>query len=370
MSDSFNLCPPFHPTTFLERGVSVPFTTPLLSGSRVRPAEREGLELAVPNPSGGRGQYVLPWAGLGELCRPTLHDRRIQEGVAALRGVTPGSIRRVGRLVAAEGLAGRKAQEAAAQAEARDGEARLLANFHLLLNLVRKVEPPGLEAVPPEREQPAELERRAKRAVAHVAPRLGMEADRVATMLEELATILAGIGLGPDAKQARLPRALARLVALREDMEAWGAQRSDESATAADLIRAAVALTVTCTMTTLADARALVVNPIGLLQRWRADPEAVARTIARPEWLLDGWDAICLIWQEAAGPAAQRAALNEMAQLAPIVPKEAGEWVGNSVVAEATIVFRRMVELNHDWRSGLHVVDLVARNEHLRALAE
>ncbi len=38
----------FLPTTFLERGVAVPFTTPLLAGSRTRPGERNQLELIVP----------------------------------------------------------------------------------------------------------------------------------------------------------------------------------------------------------------------------------------------------------------------------------------------------------------------------------
>src|ERR1700712_5461419 len=52
---------PYHPTTFLERGVAVPFTTPMLAGTRARPAEKQGLELVIPNPSGGRGVYIMAW---------------------------------------------------------------------------------------------------------------------------------------------------------------------------------------------------------------------------------------------------------------------------------------------------------------------
>ncbi|MBU6498939.1 MAG: hypothetical protein KGQ40_10460, partial [Rhodospirillales bacterium] len=54
----------FLPSTFLERGVAVPFTTPQLAGARARPGTRVPLELVVPNPSGGRGHYILPWDGL------------------------------------------------------------------------------------------------------------------------------------------------------------------------------------------------------------------------------------------------------------------------------------------------------------------
>ena len=52
--------PSHQSATFGERGVSVPFTTPALAGARVRRDARHGLALLVPNPSGGRGIYVLP----------------------------------------------------------------------------------------------------------------------------------------------------------------------------------------------------------------------------------------------------------------------------------------------------------------------
>jgi hypothetical protein len=69
----------FLPTTFLERGVAVPFTTPILIGARARPGERKPLELIVPNPSGARGVYILPWDGISGLCKPTVHDRRLSD---------------------------------------------------------------------------------------------------------------------------------------------------------------------------------------------------------------------------------------------------------------------------------------------------
>ena len=87
----------YHPATFLERGVAIPFTTPLLFGTRARPSERHGSELIIPNPSGGRGVYVLSWAAIAQLCQPTLHDQIFNEHIAALVAVTPASIRRVAR---------------------------------------------------------------------------------------------------------------------------------------------------------------------------------------------------------------------------------------------------------------------------------
>ena len=83
----------FLPTTFLERGVAVPFTTPQLNGARARPGERNPLELVVQNPSGGRGVYILSWDHISSLYTLTLNDRRLIEAVVKLRGVTPDTIR-------------------------------------------------------------------------------------------------------------------------------------------------------------------------------------------------------------------------------------------------------------------------------------
>jgi len=101
------------PTTFLERGIAVPFTTPQLAGARVRPGEREGLELIVPNPSGGRGVYIVAWESMSAICRPTVHDCRLSAMVAGVRGVTPATIRQAARQAAAQGYAGRRAAVAA-----------------------------------------------------------------------------------------------------------------------------------------------------------------------------------------------------------------------------------------------------------------
>jgi hypothetical protein len=122
---------PYHPTSFLERGAAIPFTTPLLAGTRARPAEKQGLELVIPNPAGGRGVYIMGWTSISSLCCPTLHDRQLNDRIAKLVSVTPSTIRRVGREVAAEGLAGEEATTAARLAAEHDRGDRLVANYQL-----------------------------------------------------------------------------------------------------------------------------------------------------------------------------------------------------------------------------------------------
>jgi len=96
----------YQPASFVERGLDAPFTAPLLAGARLRALNRSGIELVVPNPSGGRGVYILPWNSARTLCRPTVHDLRLYEELRRVPALTPGSVRLAARVVAIQGLAG------------------------------------------------------------------------------------------------------------------------------------------------------------------------------------------------------------------------------------------------------------------------
>ncbi len=358
----------YHPTTFLERGVAVPFTTPMLAGTRARPGERSGTELIVPNPAGGRGVYILPWAGVCQLCRPTVHDTCMNDKVAALRSVTPATIRQAAREVAAQGLAGHDARAAADAAGASEYQDRLLTNFLLLLALVEQVDPVGLGRVPENRARTAELELRAKRTVIGIAPKLGRPADSIATTLEEIAGIFVGIGLPGQSSPARVPRLLEALCRLRAETAAWAREHNDESGAQASMVSNVADLTVSCAEKTLAQAYELTQDVAGLLREWGTAPQRVIQLVARPEWLLDGWEQICLIWECSDDDAARRSALVEISLLVPVLPKETSDWVGTNIDADLALRFRRTVSLNQDWRTGA-VFERIARNEKLRALA-
>jgi hypothetical protein len=61
--------------------------------------------------------------------------------------------------------------------------------------------------------------------------------------------------------------------------------------------------------------------------------------------------------------------LVEISGLIPVLPKEASDWSEGKSEVEVAFRFRRLVSLNEDWRTGSAVFQLIARNEHLRALA-
>ncbi len=360
---------PYHPVTFLERGVAVPFTTPMLAGTRARPRERGGTELIVPNPSGGSGAYVLPWNGVRDLCRPTMHDAQLNAMIAELAAITPSDIRAAARTIAAEGLAGRPARTAADAAAAQEQRDRLVTNFLLLLELVKQAEPPGSNRVPPEQEQPAILERRARSVITQIAPLLSLSPDRVANGLERLADLFCPIGIGKDARDARHVRLIDSLIGLRDRMTGWANSHHDDSVPAARMVANVADVTLSCAAAILASTRAMVDDLPALLRSLDAAPTTVIERATRMDWLLDGWEQICLVWQTAETAVTQRAALADMALMVPVLPREVVSWMDNTVLADDVGHLRRFVPINQDWRTGVTVFDLVARNEHIRALA-
>jgi hypothetical protein len=317
------------------------------------------LELIIPNPSGGRGVYILPLEGIHDFCPLTLNDRRLADGINKIRGVTPDTIRHIAREVAAEGLAGRGAVAAAKQAQKNDELAKIQANFDLLISLVSQTEPKGEESIPVQKAHPLDLEHRGRRAVARVATKLGCTQDGAAAALEQLASVFQGVGVR---SAARIPRELDDLTCVRRDVLKFLESASDTKASKAQLIAASADLTITLVTATLADARALVDDIRTLMRNWVASPAPTMQLLARPDWLLDGWNRICALWSSAISA---EDAVSEMAALIPVIPREAEMWSSYRVghLIDVPQYRRAVVRQLEDWRTGVTVTDLIARNE-------
>ncbi len=357
----------YRPGTFLERGVAVPFTTPMLIGSRARPGEREGLELVVPNPSGGRGVYLFDWSGIAQFCQPSLYDLALTERVAAMRSVTPASIRRAAEMVAAGGLAGREVADAATWALRHEQQSGLLANFTLLIGLMQQIEAAKPGQIPLECENPAQLQQRARHAIAIFAPKIGMDGDQVANELEELADIFVRVGVGAAANQAHLPRLLAKLKRFRGELSAWAATTNSPVGDVARQIAAQAASTIETAEPMIAAAQARTNDVVQLLRDNFSAPIKLAGEIARPDWLLDGWEFVCLRWHAAADED-RETVIEELAALLPAIPDEAEKW-GLGALVEFDRSWLRKVQSGHDWRTGILAFQAIARGEETLRLA-
>lgn len=312
----------WQPMTFLERGAAVPFTTPHLTGARLRLPERGGPELIVPNVAGRGSVGILPWDRVGSLCSPTVFDRRLAARLAQLPVLTPAAVREAAVAEAAPGLAGPEAQEAAQRARQDDAAERA----------------------------------RARTALLDRAPGAAVPA--------ELAALLGPLGIDDHAEAARLPRTLAALVALGEQIAER--QQMGDGAADADAVVAAVRHTAAAALAALVNARDLAADPPALLRRWTAARAALSAELRRAEWLLDGWAWLCRFWAAPDQRASRAAArLADVAALVPPLPREAGAGPRGPRPQDAP--WGRAPQHGSDWRGCVTPQDLIARNERLLA---
>jgi hypothetical protein len=356
---------PFHPTTFQERGVLVPFTAPLLGGARMRSVENR-LELIMPSLSGGRGFYVIPWAGLDRYFHPTLHDKILAERIAGLRRISPQAVREMARAVAAEGLAGEDARLAALVAPEADRADRDAVHHQLLAALTHQMDPGHTAGAA---EDIAQLESRARRLLPVVAARFGQNAAWAFAALGTLADALGNAGVSGSSETGRAARLVLALRETSQSIAAWDNSAFGAGAGLARPIVQVADATLRMTSILLARISAMANDMVSLLRGWTTNPEAVSRIIARPEWLLDGWESICLIWQHAREDTARGAALTEIIRYVPILPAEANTWTASGVDLEQLVIRQQPAQTHEDEVEMESVFDLVARNERLRAAA-
>ena len=354
-----------HPATFASRGVAVPFTTPLLAGARVRPSQRTGIELVLPNPSGSDGIYILHWPGVRALCRPTVHDTVLFRLLSSVPAINPEQVREAALDAALAGHAGQDAATAAETAIAHGRQQHLLAHVLLLTALLAQLDP---DAPPPE--QPADIERRASAALYRIAPALGRTVAQLAASLAAIGALVAPMGIAAGDRDARIPRLLTRLRDTLTDLAGWLAADPDNDI--GGLGRAiAIAMRRACDTgeAVLAAARSALTDPLALLKRWIADPAGVQATAMRCAWLLDGWERVALLWLSANPQVSRRVALLEMAPLIPVLPREVTAWTDISIHADMMRQACRVTSREDGWRTGGSAFALIERNEKLLAMS-
>ena len=378
----------YMPTTFAERGALVPFTTPLLVGSRARVSD-QGTQLIVPKLSNGCGFYVFPCSAIGQACRATVHDRRLNQRLEKLSTITPRKIRRAAQDVALEGLAGQEARSAAEAARNIDRQKRDLAAFLLLRRLYERVEPQSFDTAKVIESDPAAQEVALRALMAH-APRLGLSAGSLRQNLGQAGETFCNVGIQGSEHCSRVLVLLDMLASLQDELAAWSKAQAQENGELGAMIAEVAGATLTCAVATMRDARVATKDSVILMQQWPARSASYIDLAERPEWLLDGWEQICQIWRQARTDVERNAILPEIAILVPVLPRETGEWARTTIRVQSAFTYRntvlvreewrvagkeaaivhgrKIVRRNQDWRTSSHV-DLIARNEHLHAQA-
>ena len=358
----------FVPRAFLEWGVAVPFTTPLLTRCRIRPGKRGRTELLVPNLSGSRGIYVFDLEAAPKVANLTLHDRLLLERLLEVSATTPSEIRKSALHVALDGAAGRRAAREAEAAIRVDAKVGLMIRLHLVTRLLDEA---GLEGIDWRdfAGDNVELRSTIKHRLAGVAPGFGRSVDGVFQAIEEIADVATCVGCGAEDAPGRNQTMLARLRTFIHSHRQWSS--GEPSATMSyRAIRDVVDRALTEATTAQGNARRLLDQAAQLLRAWYGPAgDRMRFALTRPEWLLDGWGQICGMWEAAARDerSAQREILQQIRAALPLLDPEDRVSGDMADAGEIRLDGNRQISAQEGWRTGMAVLDSRARAELLRA---
>lgn len=326
MTTSFATSEKFWPLTFGERGVLVPFTTPMLAASRIRGPELKRAEILVPGLSGGKGTYIIPWKSVLEMFKLTVHDRALHEAICEAPDFSPRQIRTAALLVAKQGLAGRDACAAARTQIQREDSLQVTARFFLTLRVVERMATDGATLTLAELTSVAG-QQKAHKVLSSIAKTLGWDFDTLYDHLEVWSKTVAQIGLAEMPAEALSRRLINRLKPLSELFLEWKkGETEDQIDSAADAQLAADFCRETWRLATeyATDIDLTVKQPADALKNWDGTLRAAEKVVHKLLWILDGWEQVIKLWDQTTGRPReeQRAALRDVIRHLPIVPRD------------------------------------------------
>lgn len=352
------------PSTFEERGTTVPFTTPTLSCARVRSDDRHNLVLLTPGFAGTQSVYVLPWRAIPDLVTMTIHDRALHEAIERTLAMSPDTMRRQALIVAATGLAGPEVQASARKATEEDAQYAEQIHAVLILFLLHalKIDISKLAGLDLDKD---EVLRRAKTALQGATTPLGIDIETLYDRMGFLAATLAGLGLTSFGDPGRLRVLLSELQGFQKDMILRGARANEEAAAFFNFAAEVAQMSITPAEETLLALDQRLADLPEVVRHWDRHFPKIVMGVTRMSWLLDGWDYVIGFAKGADDWVGGElwVQLDILAKMLPIVPRNERNERGDNPLKFAEMVQRRRVNALQDWRTGALDEELARRLE-------
>jgi hypothetical protein len=346
-------------STFEERGTTVPFTTQGLLYSRVRKSNNNQLEVLVSGFSGGRCIYVLPWAAISELFRLTLHDKALHAEISFSDATTPDRIRMAAYRVAKSGLGGAELIKLAANHIEQEEKEQVSIRFWMM---VRLIELTGVN------EKSKELtlnyvnspdgQMMVREAFRRFGARLKMNPQTCHSKIAEISEMIQPVGFNSHARRGRMRRQTERLTSFRDAVicsDIGGSSR---------ILAEVSQLTLKIANSLLGAIDAMINDIPALMIDWDNKHHSIRNEIERLAWLLDGWNYVCDLWDDAvSGDPIKQDRIVEILRIIPMVPRSEIAATQAPSIAELTHKRSRLVQPNQDWRTGVTDHDMLRRME-------
>lgn len=342
------------PETFEQRGVYVPFTTPILAYARLRRPIGGSLEVLIPGLAGGSETYIIPYKVLPDVLNLLVHDRALHEELLNLRKISPGRVRQSANLVAMTGLGGPALAKRAKQDRQSEQELPTLILFSLIRNAISQLAPshPGVANLDGRQIATPEGLNLAREALGGYGQTIGESGNKIYARLERWANVLAPLGMSDGSIKGPLLILLTTLEDLTVELSKWLIQEPPDTAEMAQR-------TVTAARAAAQRARDHL-NAIAEMEKAMAEPlrsfdeteNKITLHIERISLMLDGWQRVIDLWEMGRDGDRffQRDTLEGFAQYLPILPLEA--------VGENVELWENLRESQNRWgRTSEHGID-------------
>ena len=345
---------PLLPETFEQRGVYVPFTTPILAYARLRRPIGGSLEVLIPGLAGGSETYIIPYKVLPDVLNLLVHDRALHEELLNLRKISPGRVRQSANLVAMTGLGGPALAKRAKQDRQSEQELPTLILFSLIRNAISQLAPshPGVANLDGRQIATPEGLNLAREALGGYGQTIGESGNKIYARLERWANVLAPLGMSDGSIKGPLLILLTTLEDLTVELSKWLIQEPPDTAEMAQR-------TVTAARAAAQRARDHL-NAIAEMEKAMAEPlrsfdeteNKITLHIERISLMLDGWQRVIDLWEMGRDGDRffQRDTLEGFAHYLPILPLEA--------VGENVELWENLRESQNRWgRTSEHGID-------------
>lgn len=357
------------PPSFAERGASVPFTTPIIVGARVR-GRGGDLELIVPNPSGAKGNYILQWKSLPDVFTLTVHDRVLHRAIGEAGASTPDTVRSATLKTAATGLAGPAAAKQAKAMLKDQEDFKLLIQFSLLADTVAQLSGGELQ-ITLAHVQSDTGRQQAKLILARVAHKVKLEGNELYAQLEAWADLIGSVGSPKLPRPPRLRRMRIRIEEFANSIGSWSEVDRSEASPLGALASLVARETSALAGEHFAVIDAHIAAVDAAITNWEKTQAEIELNVGRIAWMLDGWDMLVAMWDDAVLKPAyeQQATVQELARILPIVPEEEVTGVRRDKLRDIGAQRRKLVKPMEDWVSGTIDADLRTRLERYKSKA-
>jgi hypothetical protein len=345
---------PILPETFQQRGVYVPFTTPILAYARLRRPIGGTLEVLIPGLAGGSDTYIIPYKVLPDVLNLYVHDRALHEELLNLRKVSPGFVRKSANLVAMTGLGGPGLAKRARQDKKAELELPSQILFNLIRNAISQLAPshPGAADLDSRKIATPEGLKLARDALGGYGQTIGESGNKIYGRLEQWANALAPLGTTDGEIKGPLLILLVTLEDLTKELSKWLIQEPPDTAEMAQrTVTAAQAAAQRARdhLSLIAEFEANMAEPLHSFDEIEAK---ISQHIERIALMLDGWQRVIDLWENGRNGDRffQRDTLEGFAQYLPILPLEA--------VGQNAALWKNLRESQNRWsRNSEHSID-------------